>query len=334
MSGSRKNLNLIVTQPNYSLRLRRKAWEIVLIHLKSNGIGHGAFLRLVQESIIAAQRDGVKISDFKGNPLIAETLTKDDLFGFLGGTKNLKDGPQRRISDNKFAVLDAYLLLIRDDMWQKFQEENRNIEDTLAEFWKGAYTPLGPFQRISSSSVWVTSESSISHIVEQASGRKELGSNFISALRIYPLENKSIFRVVQARIPICSSFFNSSFEYFGKVHAFSGDVEENTVGISIVTGVACLLHVKLGECKVFAILRDDLTREPRSVDWSIRSPFTPKHGPTFLWFSVREGSKSLRLIDLQQENWTSVQSSSSIFSERLFNSLQQIFSDDTSDGEK
>ena len=318
----------IETRAGYSLERRRKAWEIVLGHLKSNGQGHGSYLKMVQRSIASAQESGVSIKDFRGVPIDVEAISKDDLFGFLGGTKNPGNGPQRRISDYKLAILDAYFRLVREEKWLRFDDQFGGLYGTLEHFWSGAHAPMTSFYEGANASAWITSQSAVSEKIQRASDGRSLSSLNVTAVGFSQTEKKSIFRVTQVRIPCSSSYFSPSYEFFDKLRYSVGGIEEHHTGISIATGAGCLVHQSLGRCQVYTALRDDITREPRGSNLEIRSPYSPRYGPTFSFFSVLEGTAQMQRVGLHHEDCGFQNSDTCIFNDRFFECLSQIFSNE------
>ena len=152
-------------------------------------------MKLVKNSIASALETGTEIVDYKGNVLNYEGLQKDDLFGFLGGTRNPTLGPHRKISDAKFAVLDAYFHLINEPLWTEFNGSTLNIENALAKFWRPDAIPSKNFFKHSLNEIWISKGSDLRKGLKETAESYKIYPKRIAALRVFNMESSSLFQI-------------------------------------------------------------------------------------------------------------------------------------------
>lgn len=270
----------ITTKANYSLELRRKAWEIVLTHLKENGIGHGSYLKLMKRTIVSAQKSGTEINDHNGYTLDVESLGKDDLFGFLGGTKNPKNGPRRRISDYKFAIIDAYFNLIQEPMWLEFENADQALQKSLQHFWRPSFPENESFFQNDFRFAHITSSRFLREKILEEKSSGELKKLRITAVRLQPIQREKIFRVLIAELPLDQKFINEDEDVHNKVRIWTDEVETNADGTAIYMGYGVLCNDDR-KIEIASIKREVVTRNPVSKSLSLSTP--PHIGRNKLW---------------------------------------------------
>jgi len=118
----------IRTEAGYSDTLRFQLWRAAVDDSVALGMSYRVYHTHIHATLTYSRSKGTRIVSASGEPLVFRNLYQDDLWGFLGKGGNERIGPQRRISDPKIAVLDAYFKVKYPILAASFGKTNISFE--------------------------------------------------------------------------------------------------------------------------------------------------------------------------------------------------------------
>ncbi|MCA9891215.1 MAG: hypothetical protein KC546_22715, partial [Anaerolineae bacterium] len=116
--------NTYVSEVQYTSDYRFRVWLALVNDINSVGVGHRVYLENIGRSFDAWTQRGYRILNPKGGVIDWNSLNADDLWGFLGKDPLSANGPGRRISDTKMAVIDLYFKIKAPTIAATFDRSN------------------------------------------------------------------------------------------------------------------------------------------------------------------------------------------------------------------
>lgn len=99
---------LIAGEFSYDAAYRLRLWKALMDEQQFIGRGYRSLHTRIINELTEAQRLGWRLTNANGKNINIDELMPDDVYGFLGKSKDGPSAPQRHLSDTKIRVIDLY----------------------------------------------------------------------------------------------------------------------------------------------------------------------------------------------------------------------------------
>lgn len=125
------NRDILIAEASPTEAYRYQAWRALWEDCTVLGMGYRAYHSHMMDTLVLAEKRGVKLKNPKGENLQISALTRDDLKGFLGRKNLLATGPGLRLTPQKFWVVNVFAKL-RHPECVSYLDQERLFSSLLA----------------------------------------------------------------------------------------------------------------------------------------------------------------------------------------------------------